>query len=73
MSQITPPRKENYWEKNKKKRKAKRDEKASSDAGLKSLEGKKVRAFLHCCDCGMRRCVYTRLNEQRGAAMGALQ
>ena len=58
-------------EKNTKKLKVKRDKKLTSDAGLKSWEGKKVQAFLHCHECGKRRCIYTRLNKHWGTATGA--
>ena len=60
-------------EKYKKKLKVKRGKEVSNDAGLKSWERKKVRAFLHCYDCAKRRCVSTTLDDQCGAAMGALQ
>ena len=58
--------------KNKKKLLGKRDERVSKAAGLKSWDGKKVRAFIKCYECDKRRSIYIRTDDVYMTAMGSL-
>ena len=60
-------------EKEEARRKARRDERATDAAGLRSWEAKKVRVVVTCYLCGKRRCMYARLEEQWARARVALE
>ena len=55
------------------KLRAKRDERATKAAGLKSWDGKKLRCTVTCYECLKARGVYTRNDETYYAAREALQ
>ena len=59
--------------KDEKKLLRKREERVSKAAGLKSWDGKNVRAFIKCYECDKRRGIYTRTDDVYMTAMESSQ